>query len=362
MTEKSEVILIDSFEKWRGISSSWNDLLRQSRSSTFFLTWEWLYSWAECFLHSDQRLFILAVYRKGKLLGLAPFYIHFLRKHIFCLKQIRFLGSPQMASEYLDVFAKKGKEKEVALQIYHYLYQEASKSWDSMSLRDIPADSLFLLHFIESIRQDGKYAEIYEGALCPLLVLPPSWDDLLTEISSNRREQFRRHYRKLQKHGKVQLSTFIQDRDALTRFNSLYSSWWGKNQDHQFYAHLQTFVNISHCQSLIQIDFLSIDDKDVAALWHFRDNGNLLMYLMAVDKDFDPKISIGNVMVGLCLQKAIDEGVSSYDFLRGSENYKFHWANERRRSIVLNIYQRRLATLCDASLNMFKNIAKILMR
>ena len=364
MTGMSKVVVIDTFEKWKEILVAWNDLLMQSRSNTLFLRWEWLYTWAECFLQTDQKLFILAVYGKGNenLIGLAPFYLHLEGKGCFSLRQIRFLGSPQMASEYLDVFARKGKEKEVALQIYRFIYGEASKLWDNALLEDIPADSLFLLHFLESLKEEGKYIEMHEGAFCPTVILKPSWADLLVELSSNRREQFRRHYRRLQKHGKLSHSTLDQGKNALSRFNALYSSWWGKNQDDQFYAHLEKFIDISHSESLLQLDFLSIDKRDVAGLLHFRDNGNLMMYLMAVDKEFDPRISIGNVLVGLCLEKAVCEGFNKYDFLRGSESYKFHWANGGRRSIVLNIYQKRVGALYDASIKMCKNFGRILFR
>jgi hypothetical protein len=362
MKKESKVKLIDSFEKWGGILNYWNELLMQSRSDTIFLTWEWLYTWAECFLGSDRKLFILAVYQKEKLIGLAPWCIHRIRGNFFSLRQIEFLGSPKMASDYLDVFAKKGKEKEVALQIYDFLFREVSESWDSMSLRDIPANSLFLLYFIESIRQDGKYVDIYEGAFCPFTVLPRSWENFLTNISSNRREQFRRHYRKLQKHVEVKHSTFIHDKVALARFNSLYSNWWGKNQNHQFYVHLEKFANRCQSQSWIQIDFLSADGEDIAALWHLRYKNKLLMYLMAVDKDFTIKISIGNILIGLCLEKAISDGIDIYDFLKGSEDYKFHWANNGCRSIVLNIYQRHLGVLRYVAVNMLKGMAKFLIR
>ena len=83
MKKESKVKLIDSFEKWGGILNYWNELLMQSRSDTIFLTWEWLYTWAECFLGSDRKLFILAVYHKEKLIGLAPWCIHRIRGNFF---------------------------------------------------------------------------------------------------------------------------------------------------------------------------------------------------------------------------------------------------------------------------------------
>ncbi|MFX0195918.1 MAG: GNAT family N-acetyltransferase [Candidatus Hodarchaeota archaeon] len=365
MEKQYEVRIIDSPEKWGVVSTSWNEILRKSNSKTIFLTWEWLHTWSEFFCTKDRLLFIIAIYQNEKLVGLAPWCIHFLWAPFSKIRRIEFLGSPEMGSDYLDVFAQKGKEEEVARCIYDYLFGEASRFWDTILLRDIPSDSLFLLYFMEQLRNDGKYASLNEGAFCPIVISPGSWNDFFQNLSPNRREQLRRHHRLLMKHGYIEHETLIQGPDSehvLNRFISMYKSWWGKNKHHKFYNHLKSFVAKSAFHAWVQYDFLTIDGKDIASFLQFRYNGTLSMYLMAVDKTFNTKISIGNILIGLCLEKAMSDGISVYDFLKGTEKYKFHWSNAGRRSLVLQLYQRRIGVLESLFFETLKNAGKIILR
>jgi CelD/BcsL family acetyltransferase involved in cellulose biosynthesis len=169
----------------------------------------------------------------------------------------------------------------------------------------------------------------------------------------------------LQRQGKVNYETVIQGRDNgfnLERFTSLYRDWWGKKQDERFYAHLKKFSDTCASQSWIQMDFLSVNGKDIAAMLHCRYDSSLLMYLMAVDKTFNEKISIGNILVGLCLEKAISNGIKAYDFLKGNEIYKFHWANSGRRSLSVKFYQKHLGSLGKLSVELAKDFARALLR
>jgi CelD/BcsL family acetyltransferase involved in cellulose biosynthesis len=365
MKDQCRITLFDSIPKLVEIAPIWNELLKQSLANTIFLTWDWVYTWSKYFLDSSRKLFVLAVYKKEELIGLAPWCIRIKRNSLLPIRQIEFLGTPETGSDYLDVFIKKGKERDVALSIYHFLFGEGATFWDSVLLQDIPSNSLFLLYLMEQVRKDGKYGAIQEGAFCPIVTLPQSWDDFLKGLSSNRREQFRRHYRLLQRSGKVKHETFILGMDAeqsLDRFISVYGTSWGIKQDNRFFSHLKEFVTKCSLTSLTQIDFLSVDGRDVSAFLHFRFDTKLLMYLMAVDKAFNKNISIGNIFVALCIEKAISDGFELYDFLKGSEDYKFHWSNGSRRSLAITLFQKRFSSFATQLITMLKDTARIIIR
>jgi hypothetical protein len=356
---------IDTIEQFYELSEYWNDLLVLSRSNTICLTFEWIYTWAECFLATDRKLFVLAIYEKERLIGIAPWCIHEIAGPLQPFRQIEFLGTPEMGSDYLDVIIKKGKEKVITQCIYEYVFGQAAQCWETVLLQDIPSDSLFLNYFLENLREDGKYVLIREGPLCPTVELPNSWQDYLKDLSSNRREQFRRHHRLLKRRGEVKYEKIIQGKDDrwnMDRFISLYENWWGKEQDKNFYTHLRQFAARCASQFWLQMDFLSVNGTDVAALFHSRYNGNLSMHLMAVDKEFRKKISVGNILVGLCLQEAISDGIKLYDFLKGTEDYKFHWANHSRRTLEVNLYQRNMKAFGKLSFTMLKDLARIYLR
>lgn len=362
MKTKCKLILLDSFDNLADLSSVWDDLLTQSSANTIFLTWDWIFTWSKHYLGKSRSLFVLAIYKKEKLIGIAPWCIRHMRKYRLTIRRIEFLGTPEAGSDYLDVFIKKGNEKEVSQCIYHFLFGRGASLWDSVFLQDISCNSFFLLHFMEKVRKEGKYARVREGDFCPIVTMPRSWDDFLKGLSSNRREQFRRHYRVLQKNGKVKHETLIAGLDggkSIDRFNTLYGTRWGRYQDKYFFSHLKEFVTKTASASLTQIDILTVDESDVAALLHFRYDTSLFMYLMAVDKAFLSKISVGNILVGLCIEKAIIDGIEIYDFLKGSEDYKFHWACDFRRSLVITLYQRRFRILVISLSTMLKDILRI---
>jgi hypothetical protein len=358
-----KINIIDGMNKWEGMSSQWNDLLSQSSANTIFLTWEWLRSWAECFFNNNRKLFIILVYRDNELVGVAPFYIQYTLHKFFTLKQIEFLGAPEAGSDYLDVFIKKGQEKDVTSCIYDFLLKEVPSMWDCLLLRDIPADSLFLLYFLNKIEEEGKYAEVYKGSFCPTVSLPRTEKDFFLGLSSNRREQFRRHLRILEREADMKYSIFRSRdvEDSLNVFFDLYEK--KKTYDgEQLFSFLKKFISRSGEKDRVQIDMLTCHGKNVAGLLHLKYRGILSMYLMAVDKTFNSKISVGNILVGLSLKQTVNQGIPIYDFLKGAEDYKFHWANTGRSSINIFYYQKKVMPLLLAMSKFVKYSAKIILR
>ncbi len=97
--------IVTSFDKLKDCWEEWNLLLEGSISNSIFLTWDWLYSWAECFINPKRRLFVLKVYDDdNRLVGIAPWYIEKIKIGPAAMRQVSFLGTPETASDYLDVF------------------------------------------------------------------------------------------------------------------------------------------------------------------------------------------------------------------------------------------------------------------
>src|SRR3989337_2808357 len=77
---------------------------------------------------------------------------------------------------------------------------------------------------------------------------------------------------------------------------------------------------------------------------------------------YNKKISIGNVCVGMCIQNAIENKFFKYDFLKGEEDYKFHWANAGNSSMNIYCYRNRPASVVFYSINCLNNIGTIALR
>jgi CelD/BcsL family acetyltransferase involved in cellulose biosynthesis len=72
----------------------------------------------------------------------------------------------------------------------------------------------------------------------------------------------------------------------------------------------------------VRLAFLSFEGGDAAAVFQFRSRNSLLLY----NSGYDPARRAANpglVLIARCIEEAVAEGVAEYDFLRGTERYKY---------------------------------------
>src|SRR5215467_5805239 len=114
---------IDTTEDFEWLRATWGNLLDESPSGCFFLTWEWLFTWWR-HLAGERKLFILAVHSGDKTIGIAPFVIRPARFGVPSLRTVEFLGSGAVGSDYLDVIARRGAEEETLDRLAEYLGEQ----------------------------------------------------------------------------------------------------------------------------------------------------------------------------------------------------------------------------------------------
>ena len=358
-----QISVITTKEKWLGLKPQWNPLLQASGSSACFLTFEWLMAWAECFLFPSfpsGRLHILTFHEKDRLIGIAPFCLLVQKRGPIKYRMLQFIGAPQAGSDYLDVIAQKGREKEVATALYDYLVSR--RFWDILSLHDIPSGSLFLLHFFNCIERGGKYAEMKPSAYCPAVSIHNGFDEYFAGLSKNRKKKFKQDLRVIHRDHKVE-HKIADGNDAalnLPRFFRFYTKTSNRGGE-SLQNMLQRYAAQCSPDIPFQIDFLEVNGRPVSGLLHLKHNTALAMYIMAVDKNFDARLSMGNLIVGMCIENAYHNGYRTYDFLKGDEAYKFHWANNGTKTLALMFWNKRSAGIAFALTDLIKNAGKLLL-
>jgi len=311
----------------------------------------------------DRQLFILTFSEKDRLVGIAPFYIRRRKVGFFCFRELLFLGTPEAGSDFLDVLTRKGREKEISNTLYEYLHGEGRSCWDQLHLSDIRADSLFLHHFMNRFKEEGRYAELTRSAYCPVAQLPDTEGELYPMLSPGWRKKVKQDVRVSNRDYEVSHAVFGNSdiEGQLESFFELYEEkgGWAGEQVHLI---LKKLLSKYAGDMPFQLDFLFLDDQPLAALFHFKYKETISMYLMAVDKNFNPKISIGNLLVGYCIKNAISTGFKYYDFLKGDELYKFHWSNNGHSTLQLNVWQKRPVAYCLALVRLARYAGKLLLR
>jgi CelD/BcsL family acetyltransferase involved in cellulose biosynthesis len=74
---------------------------------------------------------------------------------------------------------------------------------------------------------------------------------------------------------------------------------------------------------------LRLNDQWAASFYGFQQAGRAYYYLGGFDPALGP-LSLGTLMVSHAIESAIREGAREFDFLRGSEGYKYRWGARDR--------------------------------
>ncbi|HEX9190753.1 MAG TPA: GNAT family N-acetyltransferase, partial [Candidatus Deferrimicrobiaceae bacterium] len=87
----------------------------------------------------------------------------------------------------------------------------------------------------------------------------------------------------------------------------------------------------------LRLAFLSFDGGDAASVFQFGCGGSLLLY----NSGYDPAHRAANpglVLIARCIEDAVAEGVQEYDFLRGTERYKYDLGGVDRVVHLLTVF------------------------
>lgn len=163
---------------------------------------------------------------------------------------------------------------------------------------------------------------ISDHEVCPFLLLPASWEDYLHTLTSKLRHELRR---KIKRAAGIRLYELNADR--LGSFLELMARSGIKKR--QFLTNdIRSFFNdIARSfarQGWLRMCCASLGSTPVAALFSFHRGSRVFLYNSGYDPQYT-HLAPGIVTIALDIQKAIEEGFSGYDFLRGEEDYKLRF-------------------------------------
>jgi CelD/BcsL family acetyltransferase involved in cellulose biosynthesis len=302
------------------LREEWNRLLVSSPSDTIFLTWEWQSLWWE-FFGRGRQLLLLTARHEGELVGIAPlFYAH---EGI-----IRLVGGTEI-SDYLDIIALSGREREVWSAFLAYLLEECS--WDTIDLHNLPAASPTREVLSSLEEKHGLRVEASLEEVCPLILLPETWEGYLQVLDKKRRHELRRKLRKAQREAKVDWYLVSQDvalASEMERFLDLHQrSSPHKDQfmDQAMQRFFKAMAKSTFEAGWLRLGFILINGLKVASLLCFDYGDSILLYNSGYDPERYRALSPGVLATAHCIEEAIQQKKKVFDFLRGSEEYKYRF-------------------------------------
>jgi CelD/BcsL family acetyltransferase involved in cellulose biosynthesis len=347
---------LDEFLTLRDI---WDVLLERSASSNVFLSWKWISTWCRVYLEHRQ-VFALAVYVDDEPVAIAPWWSDTRRiAGLVPLRTIRFMGSGDVCSDYLDIIVRKDLDADGLRPLWQELFGPLRSEWDVIEYSDTLAGSAPLSYFYHWAGEDDRCLSrrIDRITICPYLALPPAVDEFRAGLSGTRRYALNRTRRYFEDTGPVEFrySRSPEDVvDALSRLRALNTrSWQERGQPGSFAT--ERFVRFHNevAQSLLQagrlvLCSLWVGQNYLGGFYGFQHDDVLYFYIMSVERSDENRVNAGDLLLAEVMEEAIRRGCREFDFLRGDESYKYRWTGTDRRTSTLILHNKSWGAALDS--------------
>jgi glycosyltransferase involved in cell wall biosynthesis/CelD/BcsL family acetyltransferase involved in cellulose biosynthesis len=322
---------VESVAGLERLEREWSDLVGRCATATPFQRPEWLLPWTRRF--GAAALSTLVLRRDGDLVGLAPFQL----ARVDGTRVVSFLG--RGITDHLDVVLDDALRREASAAVLAHL-AERRDAWDVVSLDELASDSALL----EVEAPAGLAREVHDASVAPSLRLPGRVDDLERTMPQSFARDLRRVRGLAARQGGMMFDSAAgaDPEPGLEVLFRLHGARWSSLGGHGVLAdaevrafHLEA-ARLFRDRGLLRLYTLWIRGDAAAAYYGFLDRGKAYAYLQGFDPRFRP-LSAGTQVVGHAIEEAIREGALEFDFLRGTEPYKYRWGARDRvqRQLIL---------------------------
>jgi CelD/BcsL family acetyltransferase involved in cellulose biosynthesis len=316
--------------------------------ASVFQSFEWLKIWWKHYGSSNslRSLHIIVVERGAHCIAVAPLFIDSNSSILFgTLRQLHFIG--RQDSDYLD-FLILPEEREYAYDCLAASLRSSSHLWDAITLEDLPESSITRQALIDRLGSKGWTAEAKVTDDCPQLHLNGSWEEYLQDLDGNFRRDLMRRVRGCEKNFSVEFEVLTDPDEVHEAFDDivrLHQHRWEHSGEPGVFSR-EGFVQLQKEAILllakrgwVRLVFLRIDGKRVAGNYTFLYRNCFSVYLLGMGDAGEANMySPGKILHVKSIQFAIDQGCTTYDFLRGVEEIKFQLGGMSHHNWMVTLY------------------------
>jgi CelD/BcsL family acetyltransferase involved in cellulose biosynthesis len=311
------------------MGEAWDGLLARGVSDVFFLTRNFQRIWWEEL--GDGRPLVLV----GQNGGAEPLFIAPL-----CVAEIdgqgrtvQFIGGREVA-DYLDLIAAPDDLAGAWRLVFEHL-RAIDGEWDALELRALPAWSPTREIVAGLAAEFGWSVETAVDNVCPLIALPPTWEQYLARLSKKDRHELRRKIGRLERAEAGErfavvgatgdladdgdLDAAIDDFFRLHRLSGQDKNGFWTPAMERFFRRL---IAEARDRGWLRLAFQEVAGQRAAAVLSFRYGDRYYVY----NSGYDPAYrdyAAGVVGMGRAIRSAIAEGATIFDLLQGDEKYKY---------------------------------------
>ncbi len=342
----TKIAIIDIKHGEQQARTIWNEIYDQDEQASAFMSWEWMDSWKNHFSGNREMQIIYARNRDGQPVAALPIMAESIGLPGFpFMKRFQLTGSDSLAcSEHLGFLIKPGTETSILHQLLSYAWRHyGDRKYFRFSEIDNGSREMEIIS--EWSRTETLKQEFKSHGGCWQTGLPDSWDEFLAELSSNFRQQIRRHLRKIDNSTAFVKRQITERREVepvaqkLMELNQKRMSGKGVNSCFNTKAMRDFFLEMSVemvAAKKAWLDAIYKDEEVIAASLHLVDKASVSYYQGGFDEQFAKQKPMV-VLFATAIQRAIQQKKKIYDFLGGNEAYKQRWGATLRPYTTISL-------------------------
>jgi tetratricopeptide (TPR) repeat protein len=337
------VDIIDSFETLTEFRANWDAVYDADPEAQFFLSWTWIYNW---FDKLDVQWIILAAKPHADSANYVAFFPLQFRTELngegIFFNELRMGGG---YSTTYEGFICTPESQESAVPAFGRRLQELN--WTNFHFENIRMSDerlrLFLSSFPDSVFTCAKAVRFDEGDginsdIHPYVKLPGDFETFLqNNLGPHTRRNARLSMRLIDNPGEYRITHATEEsieRDVATLLRLWESRWSPKKSERELRISLNNFrkmfIRSFKADSLLLL-MLWRGETPIGAVANYIDRKNRTLLSSTCSRD--PAVKNPSPVFTLHLygiRWAIQNGFTTYDFLRGNEAYKYQYACEER--------------------------------
>jgi len=316
-------------------AEEWNALVGRGVLNAPFLRHEYLSIWWETRgggeWPTDTQLCLLSAHENGQLVGLAPLFFAANRDG---LPVLMLVGSIEI-SDYQDLIVSPEHHPAFVTGLLDWLDANAPQPWSLLDWYNLPETSPTLKALqTESVKRGWAYAEeVYQPSLS--IPIPGDFETYIASIDKKQRHEIRRKMRRAEESGKnvrwyivedeAQLDKEIEDFLHLMRHDPEKEAFLTEIMHSQ----MKASVHAAFRAGWLQLAFIEVEGEKACGYLNFDYDNKIWVYNSGLNLRFR-ELSPCWVLLGYLLQWANDHRRREFDFMRGSEDYKYKFGAKNR--------------------------------
>lgn len=319
----------------------WDGLSARTEVPSPFMSWAWHQAWADAAPAAEveaSEAFLLSA-ADGSLQALLPVLsrrVTFRRVPLRALTwAIGDLGCP----DHLDILADPGADLDALVPLL------IAMPWRVLILSNLAEDAPNADRLCQALARRGHVVRREPLWGCPRIQLPATWDAYLATLSPTRRQTVRRKERGLARDYQVALTDYSSERfdEGWSHLVRLHQQRWntdggGAFRDPAAFGLQRAFACRMAEQGRLWLATLDLDGTPAAAWYGFTGGDTVYFYQSGRDPRRDAE-SVGAVLMGNMIRRAIERRFKWFDFLRGEDPYKTQWTGTQRKTHEIVVFR-----------------------